>query len=156
MFYKKKITELELRIEDLSNELSNCRNKFNKFERVAKYSKDNEATFNIRPELDDFWVVYNLYLYVDKEEYKISLGELEGVCKNKNCSLRVEGALIYFEAVSKLELEDDKYITKKYEFIIDYKKGKYVLSNITEIKDKIFDVDENGKFVGKDASVILP
>lgn len=135
IFGKKKIAKLESEIEELKKDLE-------RLTRIYHNAKD-EPSFKIVRERDvrDPYVAYfdvcALYLYVDKQEYKIVLNELKyaDVCRdsarltvNDNIAVFTIDVLVY-----------GVFIT--YKFSIDYLQGNYVCEH------KIKKPELNGKEV---------
>lgn len=99
--------------------------------RIIKYST-NEPTFRFGNQEYVLWINSgqlsagnNLWMYIDKEEYKVYLSELDNVRPDKeNCEFKVENDLVYFTI-----LGETRYDTiQKFNFVIDYKKDKYVVT----------------------------
>lgn len=130
MFNKKKIEELESRIEKLSNEQTEYEKQLKrvrKLERIVKYAKDDESTFCFC----DRWCASRLYLYVNKEEYIIELAELGYTSEIVEESLEIYNDRAYFMVT---EIDDD--VNKTYLFIIDYLNDRYVLNSIVVAKNE--------------------
>ena len=148
IFKRKKQMDNALDIEDV-NELIQClRKEFNKkldeledkndrLHRIVRYSSD-KPTCNFG-EKHDPRVLYNgdlsggntLRIYIDKEEYEIYLPELNAVTRDKSTiDFRVDNNLAYFSILG----ETLKKEGIKFDFVIDYSNGKYVVSK-TIIED---------------------
>jgi len=129
----KELYELDLnrRLEDVYEEIDNKFKRLEKLERIIKYLRDDKPAFNLVQRIKSRYINYryeeklcDLYLYIDKEEYKINLAEIAGMeTDNNNCSVDVKDNLAYFNVV--ISNEDT---WKEYKFIIDYKNEKYILS----------------------------
>lgn len=126
-YLMRKINSLEEKCVSADNETCDT---IKKLERIVKYARDDKPTFNtvMRTEYRGSYAIVvdkfcDLYLYVDKEEYKINLTEITKTkLTNEDCSLEIKNNLAYFTVNTKEEDSD-----KRYEFIIDYKNGKYIL-----------------------------
>lgn len=121
------IEELKTRISKLENKLDEKENKLldeiEKLRRIVKYSSD-------RPEymIKHEWLFHNyaslkcvlkLYMYIEKEEYVITLDDME-VKESFTYKFDTHNNLAYFCVYNNA--------IKIREYIIDYKKGTYVCS----------------------------
>ena len=125
-------------IAALNKRISMLIDKENKLHRIIKYSA-NEPTFRFGNQEYVRWINSyqlsagnNLWMYIDKEEYKVYLSELDSVRPDKeNCEFKVENDLAYFTI-----LGETRYDTiQKFNFVIDYKKDKYVVTTQEVKKD---------------------
>ena len=132
---KNKKRDMQIQIDNLNSEL-------NKIKRIVKYSDKSKITFNL--DLDTICYgrhydnIFNLFLYIDQEEYSITLDELKNHYLN-DCTLEVKNKLAYFTC--KAERENGTKVN--YDFIIDYYKGKYVVTNVPIIEDERCDKNES-------------
>lgn len=112
---------------------------YEKLNRIVKYSKD-EPTFRINERRiwpSDIHVSHtiivknDLYMYIDKEEYVVSLIELVSHVIPGSCDFKVKDNFAYFTVNNYLSGIAD-------EFIIDYESGAYVhrvISKQSEVKE---------------------
>lgn len=125
------IQNLKESIDEIKLDTNKINDKFTKeisrLNRIIKYSKD-EPTFHFNVDIfSSFTRKYGVYIYVNKEEYFIDLNEIEGHCIDKNSfEFYVKDDLAYF-IISTFSGILRKW--KKWEFIIDYKNGKYIVSS---------------------------
>lgn len=142
IFKKRKQVDSGLNIEDVneliqclrkefSKEIDELKDKNDRLHRIIKYSSD-KPTYKFG-EKHDPRVLYNgnlsggntLKIYVDKEEYEVYLSELNKVVRDKNTiDFRVDNNLVYFSILGKTT----KGEIIKFDFVIDYTEGKYVVS----------------------------
>lgn len=110
---------------------------YEKLNRIVKYSKD-EPTFrisehNIWPSdinvSHTFIIKNDLYIYIDKEEYCVTLTELVRRVNPRSCEFKVEDNFAYFTV-------NDYLYGIAEEFIIDYEKGTYVHRIISKEKEE--------------------
>lgn len=120
IFNRKKIKELEERLEKINDHVKVLDESLRVCERIIKYAKD-EPNFNIY--YDYKKEVHVLYLYINREEYIIELEELHGMiyCVSSG-ELSIKDGLAVFTVPT-------KYGNGIHKFTIDYKAGKYI-SNI--------------------------
>ena len=95
--------------------------------RIIKYSKDI-PTFHFDVDIfSSFDRKYGIYIYVDKEEYFVELVEIKNNPIDTNSfEFHVEDGLAHFN-ISTITGILGKW--KRWEFIIDYKNGKYIVSS---------------------------
>ena len=136
MFFKRKNKDkveyaTKETVAELNKKISMLIDKENKLHRIIKYSA-SEPTFRFGNQEYVLWINSgqlsagnNLWMYIDKEEYKVYLSELDNVRPDKeNCEFKVENDLVYFTI-----LGETRYDTiQKFNFVIDYKKDKYVVT----------------------------
>lgn len=141
MFGLEKIKRNEEEIKVIDRRLDTCIKELESLRRVILYSRDDRPTFHISSH-----TIYSgpitkinhyVYLYINKNEYKIWLREHSGTYTDRKTfiydkyfKLDVKGDLAYL-------IYDDTNIIERY--IIDYRKGTYVMESI------VFDESKKGK-----------
>lgn len=107
-------------------------------DRIVKYSKENEPTYYFCNKFD----ASEVYLYVDKEEYPIAFNELQeyNIDEISVDRLVLKNNIVHLTITGTIKRHVDKS-SKTYDFIVDYKKRKYILANVIEIK-KVYNIDE--------------
>ncbi len=116
--------ELIMRNGTLDCRIDKLYDRIGQLERIMKYAKD-EPTCRLDFEMSGEWwyrePTYVLYLYIDKNEYRISLKDLhihlDGMIDDKSKIVSVYGNTTIVDI-------EEKFIT--HTFTIDYKKGTYV------------------------------
>lgn len=97
---------------DFDDKISALQTEKDKLHRIVKYSSD-KPTYKFGEKLDPC-ILYNgnlstgntLWMYIDKEEYKIYLDELNSVRPNKStCNFEVKNNLAYFNIVGESRME---------------------------------------------------
>lgn len=138
MFGRKRIEELERKVNLLNELLKKETENSQQVRRIVRYAKDDRPTFLTdwkRVMSDGFWDeefwIY-IYIYINKEEYYIHLEDFDNT-------------LIYpFDRYFDLEVTDGlAYLTYDepknnhiYRFVIDYKRGTYVLNQYDRKEEK--------------------
>ena len=138
MLFKRRKENENLEIQNLKESISSIKldnNKINekftkeisKLNRIIKYSKDI-PTFHFDVDIfSSFDRKYGIYIYVDKEEYFVELVEIKNNPIDTNSfEFHVEDGLAHFN-ISTITGILGKW--KRWEFIIDYKNGKYMVSS---------------------------
>ena len=126
------VDDLKKEIEKLQESNKTLNDGFSKLQRIVKYS-GSEPTYRLDYEMffDMFTSPrrkYTLYIYSDKEEYVVELEELNNRdVVDDTASFRVEGNYAYFDISTCFCYVESRKWTR-YEFIIDFKNGKYICS----------------------------
>lgn len=133
---EEKIEELEKTIqqmkEDFCEKLDKACEETERLERIIKHSKD-KPSFELRT-ISKYntcgipMFIFNLYLYIDKEEYVIELEDLRNShnIDYQTAKLKVKNNMAYFTVSSNVNNGTDYKYKNKYKFVIEYKSGKYV------------------------------
>lgn len=132
MWFKKtrqQLNDLQNKINQVDKEyckqVENLRQENEKLHRIIKFAGD-KPTFRLdchktRLGIYGYISKNTLYIYCDKEEYHIELGELkDGNIDKSSYEFKVEGDLAY------LNFYYHDYGWYRYEYVIDYKRGTYV------------------------------
>lgn len=138
MFGRKRIEELERKVNLLNELLEKETENRQQLGRIVRYAKDNEPTFNTHVKRvlnewdmweDEFWI----YLYINKEEYYIHLKDFDNSFIypfDKYFDLEVRDGLAY------LTYEESRTNNPVYHFVIDYKRRTYVLRQEEKKKEE--------------------
>lgn len=110
------------KVDNIYKRLSDVKKENIKLKRIIKYSKD-EPTYKIEDFYDHdmykFYRGYKLFMYINREEYEINLPKCDYIVQSE-CELKVENNIAYFT----ISMGEENL---KYELIIDYKNGTYIV-----------------------------
>lgn len=122
MWKNKKIIEFKKDMEKLEDSIA-------RLSRIIKYAKDEPSYFITKVDGICYPKII-LYLYIDREEYIVTLEpKVAGVMIDKQtCTLEVKNNIACFS----FKTESGHY---QYEYVIDYKKGNFIQS-ITELESR--------------------
>lgn len=121
--------------KDFNDKINALQTEKDKLHRIVKYSSD-KPTYRFGEKLNPY-ILYNgnlstcntLWMYIDKEEYMIYLNELNSVKPDKTtCNFEVKNNLVYFNIIGESRMETQIH----FNFVIDYKEGKYVVETRTD------------------------
>lgn len=125
-------------LDALQNEIMKLSSEVDRTKRILKYAKGKEINFVLDNEivfrdcyLGTYDEVCNLFIYIDNEEYLITLKELNNQYIN-DCNLIVKNGLAYFTC----KAQRGNGYKFKYEFIINYDKSNYVVANASIVEDE--------------------
>jgi len=141
LFWNRKNIEFEKLKTDVDKIKENieCNNsdlikKIKKLERIIKYSIDGDVSFHLGCLIDWHHWSNVIFLYVNKEEYKIEVAGVDFRYADPNgCSLKFMDDAVYFDAlIDDGSKSESKW--RKYSFVIDYFNGRYVLIKKVDVE----------------------